>query len=88
LGIFSDEFFVDNLCFGSYNPLCVRFSKKINKKLGAFPMPKPKRGKLAHTIKSWRGTCPACNRTGVKLLWEKTEGDKPIKVCKQCGASS
>ena len=51
-------------------------------------MPKPKRGKLARTIKEWRGTCPACNRTGVKLLWEKTEGDKPIKVCKQCGSSS
>ncbi|MCL2286122.1 MAG: hypothetical protein FWC32_07110 [Firmicutes bacterium] len=51
-------------------------------------MPKPKRGKLARTIKSWRGTCPACNRTGVKLLWEKTEGDKPQKVCKQCSAAA
>ena len=47
-------------------------------------MPKPKRGKLARAIKNWRGTCPACNRTGVKLLWEKPGDDKPVKVCKQC----
>ena len=51
-------------------------------------MPKPKRGKLARTIKAWRGTCPSCNRTGVKLLWEKSGEDKPIKVCKQCEAAS
>jgi len=48
-------------------------------------MPKPKRGKLAKMTKGWRGTCPLCNRTGTKLLWEKTEGDKALKVCKQCG---
>jgi len=50
-------------------------------------MPKPKRGKLARTIKGWRGTCPSCSRTGVKLLWEKPGEDKPIKVCKQCEAA-
>jgi hypothetical protein len=44
-----------------------------------------KRGKLARAIKGWRGSCPACSRTGVKLLWEKTEGEKTLKVCKQCG---
>ena len=49
-------------------------------------MPKPKRGKLARTIKAWRGTCVSCSRTGVKLLWEKSIEDKPTKVCKQCGA--
>ena len=49
-------------------------------------MPKPKRGKLARMTKEWRGTCPLCTRTGVKILWEKTEGDKTHKVCKQCGA--
>jgi len=60
-----------------------------NKFVGAIlTMPKPKRGKLARTIKGWRGTCPGCNRTGVKLLWEKTEGDKPVKVCKQCGSAA
>jgi len=41
---------------------------------------KNKRGK---NIKApgWRGTCPSCSKTGVKLLWEK--GD--LKVCKACG---
>jgi hypothetical protein len=43
-------------------------------------MAKAKRGK---NIKApgWRGTCPSCKKTGVKLLWEK--GD--AKVCKACG---
>ncbi|MCL2203290.1 MAG: hypothetical protein FWB88_05075 [Defluviitaleaceae bacterium] len=49
-------------------------------------MPKPKRGKLAKLNKDWRGTCPLCNRTGVKILWEKSDDGKPLKVCKQCGA--
>ena len=49
-------------------------------------MAKPKRGKLARVIKGWRGTCPACNRTGVKILWEKNVDEKTLKVCKQCGA--
>jgi len=50
-------------------------------------MPKPKRGKLARTTKDWRGTCPMCTRTGVKLLWEKNDDDgNAKKVCKQCGA--
>jgi len=49
-------------------------------------MPKPKRGKLVKVMQSWRGTCPLCNRTGVKLLWEKTVGEDKKSVCKQCGA--
>ena len=51
-------------------------------------MPKPKRGKLAKVVKDWRGTCPVCNRTGVKLLWEKTDGESKLKVCKICGSGS
>ncbi|MDR1665161.1 MAG: hypothetical protein LBR83_09635 [Clostridiales bacterium] len=51
-------------------------------------MPKPKRGKLAKTVSGWRGTCPVCHRTGVKVLWEKTVDDKKLKVCKNCGAAS
>lgn len=51
-------------------------------------MPKPKRGKIAKTIKGWRGTCPVCHRTGVKVLWEKNDGENKLKVCKQCGAAS
>jgi len=50
-------------------------------------MPKPKRGKLARMTKEWRGTCPLCNRTGVKILWEKSDDQgNAKKVCKQCGA--
>ena len=49
-------------------------------------MPKPKRGKLIKSTPGWRGTCPLCNRTGVKLLWEKTVNESKKKVCKQCGA--
>ncbi|MGL4344039.1 MAG: hypothetical protein ACRCTE_02500 [Cellulosilyticaceae bacterium] len=44
-------------------------------------MAKNKRGHWIKKEKGWRGTCPLCQRTGVKLLWEK---DK-TKVCKQCG---
>ena len=50
-------------------------------------MPKPKRGKLVRNIKGWRGTCPLCKRTGIKLLWEKSEGDATHKVCKRCGVA-
>ena len=50
-------------------------------------MPKPKRGKFAKAIKDWRGTCQQCNRTRVKVLWEKTEGEVTQKVCKQCGVN-
>jgi len=51
-------------------------------------MPKPKRGKNAKVIKNWRGTCPLCKRTGVKVLWEKTDDDQKLKVCKRCGVAS
>jgi uncharacterized protein (DUF983 family) len=41
---------------------------------------KAKRGK---NIKEpgWRGTCPSCGKSGVKLLWEREN----VKVCKACG---
>ena len=34
----------------------------------------------------WRGTCPHCGKTGVKLLWSMNDGDNKIKVCKICNA--
>ena len=43
-------------------------------------MAKAKRGKNIKTL-GWRGTCPSCKKTGVKLLWEKDS----LKVCKACG---
>jgi len=49
-------------------------------------MAKPKRGKIAKSTADWRGTCPACNRKRVKLLWVKTDDEgKQLKVCKICG---
>jgi len=47
-------------------------------------MAKAKRGK---NIKKpgWRGTCPLCSKTGVKLLWVATKEDKDINVCRLCG---
>ena len=51
-------------------------------------MGKAKRGR---NIKAdgWRGTCPLCARTGVKLLWEKPaeEGGKAVKICKRCSVA-
>ncbi|MCL2406319.1 MAG: hypothetical protein FWC95_00165 [Defluviitaleaceae bacterium] len=51
-------------------------------------MAKAKRGKTNLTVKGWRGSCPQCSRTGVRLLWEtKGEDDKNIKICKVCDAA-
>lgn len=47
-------------------------------------MSKNKRGKNVKAA-GWRGICPSCKRTGVKLLWTKTEGEDTINVCKHCG---
>ncbi|GKX67342.1 hypothetical protein [Inconstantimicrobium mannanitabidum] len=43
-------------------------------------MAKNKRGKAIKKILNWRGTCPICKRTRVKLLWEK-DGQKVCKIC-------
>ncbi len=47
-------------------------------------MAKAKRGRNIKTTLGWRGTCPACSRTGVKLLWEKSQGEGKVKCCKNC----
>lgn len=50
-------------------------------------MSKPKRGKHAKATPNWRGTCPACGRSRVKLLWTKIMEDKSQQtVCKRCGS--
>lgn len=49
-------------------------------------MAKPRRGKNVKAIDGWRGTCPVCKRSAVKLLWTAyDENDKEISVCKHCG---
>lgn len=49
-------------------------------------MSKPNRGKNARSKPNWRGTCPLCKRTGVKLLWTKQDNNgTQLNVCKICG---
>lgn len=49
---------------------------------------KAHRGKTLWNLpKHGRGTCPACEATGIKLLYEIDSGDgKRMKVCKRCHA--
>jgi len=46
---------------------------------------KPYRGSyVKKTIPNWRGTCPICGRTRVKILWTAVQGEGNVKVCKAC----
>ena len=47
-------------------------------------MAKPRRGKTIKVMKNWRGTCPVCARTGVRIVYEKTHNEQKLKVCKRC----
>lgn len=47
-------------------------------------MGKSKRGGNIKKTPNWRGVCPLCNRTGVKLLWDKVMDGDSIKICKSC----
>ena len=47
-------------------------------------MPKTKRGKVVKNISGWRGTCPVCGRTRVKLLWTAQKDGSEVKSCKAC----
>jgi RNA polymerase subunit RPABC4/transcription elongation factor Spt4 len=48
-------------------------------------MAKNHRGKEVKKLPNQgRGECPACHRTGVKLLYDVKVEDKTIKVCKNC----
>lgn len=49
-------------------------------------MAKANRGRNLRNSEIWkRGHCPICERTGVKLLWDRTDDkEKEIKVCKSC----
>lgn len=50
-------------------------------------MAKNKRGGGIKKTEGWRGTCPVCKRTRVKLLWDKAmEDGTTAKTCKQCAA--
>jgi RNA polymerase subunit RPABC4/transcription elongation factor Spt4 len=51
-------------------------------------MSKPHRGKsIRELFARGRGTCPVCNASGVKLLYEQDAGGQKVKVCKPCKAA-
>jgi hypothetical protein len=48
-------------------------------------MSKAHRGKgLVDQVKGGRGACPACQRTGIKVLYSVTAGEAKRNVCKEC----
>ncbi|MCX7774757.1 MAG: hypothetical protein WHT81_03740 [Rectinemataceae bacterium] len=50
-------------------------------------MSKAHRGKgLREVAAGGRGTCPVCNRTGVKVVYEQEIEGKKTKICKICKA--
>ncbi len=38
-------------------------------------------------INRGRGTCPVCNRTGIKVIYEHEVNGKKEMICKQCRAA-
>ena len=51
-------------------------------------MAKPNRGKLLKKTAGWRGTCPACKRERVKVLWASEIDGAKVKICKKCNSSA
>lgn len=49
-------------------------------------MAKQKRGKVLKLEKNWRGTCPLCGRTRVKIAWPETNTRGSRMICKACYA--
>ena len=48
-------------------------------------MAKPNRGKSLNSLPAnGRGTCPVCNRTGIKVIRETKINEQTIKTCKEC----
>ena len=48
-------------------------------------MSKNHRGKgLKGVPNRGRGTCPVCNRTGIKVIREAKINEETIKTCKEC----
>jgi len=39
---------------------------------------------IRELVNNGRGTCPACKRSGIKLLYEASLDGETKKVCKQC----
>ena len=51
-------------------------------------MAKTHRGKgIRDQYAHGRGSCPVCNRSSVKILYEQEAGEKKLKICKTCRAA-
>ncbi len=51
-------------------------------------MSKAHRGKgLREEGGDFRGTCPLCKRSGIKLVYEQELNEKKYHICKQCNAA-
>ena len=51
-------------------------------------MSKAHRGSgIRDKVRSGRGTCPVCKRTGVKLLYIHEHKEKKLEICKICKIS-
>ena len=51
-------------------------------------MSKTNRGsELRETPNHGRGVCPLCKRSGVKVVFEVTSGEKTTQTCKMCKAA-
>ena len=44
-------------------------------------------GQFTGTYNNGRGTCPVCERTGVKVLYSREIGENTVNVCKRCNAA-
>jgi len=51
-------------------------------------MSKAHRGSgVRELVRSGRGTCPVCKRSGIKTVYEYEADGKKLKICKTCKAS-
>lgn len=42
---------------------------------------------IRELVKSGRGTCPICKRTGIKVMYEQDVNEKKFTTCKACSAA-
>jgi len=51
-------------------------------------MSKTNRGSgLRDQVRSGRGKCPQCGRTGIKVVYEVEKDGAKLNICKQCKAT-
>jgi len=64
-------------------------SVKMDFRIQGVVMSKAHRGKpLRETPNASRGTCPSCQRTAIKVVYDIELAGAKAKVCKQCKAKA